>query len=360
MDAAITPPLRVQLARVQGISPSAAMGRMHDFLAKYESRRAVASHGGDSAISAQLQKLTEALSEERAIRKKLGGTKEMSPLLALRMYGSENDVMQTRFGSFPPIDNASGDVPPAGTTHSSNDAVQRDGEAEQMHGDWAVATTSPTLANAPTPSVQETDAFEPFAFTCTSSEVVDDAYYSDIPERQPEDSAEEEFGGEQDYCGYSQASVDSYSSLFDGPEDAGDFDAGDGGVDGGDAHTEQGDATPKCAPVADIGHVPGISIGETKSNYLRRDDSFDKSFQPLWIYTTNILENIAELSPIPPSDASGSAEGYKKEASPVLVGSQGSDCSYTFNDAASQHCGDEGESQGSFKTFTSESPQQEW
>ena len=71
MDAAITPPLRLQVVRADGISSSSARARLQNFLAGYDDRRRLASHGGDSTIAAQLQKVTEALREERDIRKKL-------------------------------------------------------------------------------------------------------------------------------------------------------------------------------------------------------------------------------------------------------------------------------------------------
>ncbi|KAH9839710.1 uncharacterized protein C8Q71DRAFT_460127 [Rhodofomes roseus] len=70
MDAAITPPLRLQVVRADGISSSSTRARLQDFLVHYDDRRRLASHGGDSTIAAQLQKLTEALREERDIRKK--------------------------------------------------------------------------------------------------------------------------------------------------------------------------------------------------------------------------------------------------------------------------------------------------
>jgi len=68
MDAAITPPLRIQVTQYQSISLTAARARLHDFLVDYEDRRRMASNGGDSTISAQLQKLTDALSEEHDAR----------------------------------------------------------------------------------------------------------------------------------------------------------------------------------------------------------------------------------------------------------------------------------------------------
>lgn len=70
MDAAVTPPLRILVARAEGISAAAAQSRLHAFLNKYEDRRRLASNGGDSTISAQLEKLTDALNEEADARRK--------------------------------------------------------------------------------------------------------------------------------------------------------------------------------------------------------------------------------------------------------------------------------------------------
>ncbi|KAI0630530.1 hypothetical protein C8Q77DRAFT_1160100 [Trametes polyzona] len=46
MDAALTPPLRVQPLHVQKISPEAAQKRVHDFMEKYRSRT-VAKNSGE-------------------------------------------------------------------------------------------------------------------------------------------------------------------------------------------------------------------------------------------------------------------------------------------------------------------------
>jgi len=69
MDAAVIPPLRIQVTRSEALPPSAARTRLHDFLVDYENRRRTSSNGGDSTISAQLQKLTDALHEEHNVRK---------------------------------------------------------------------------------------------------------------------------------------------------------------------------------------------------------------------------------------------------------------------------------------------------
>ncbi|KAI0732182.1 hypothetical protein C8Q72DRAFT_969413 [Fomitopsis betulina] len=70
MDAAVTPPLRLQALQTNRVSSSSTRARLQNFLAEYDDRRRLASHGGDSTIAAQLQKLTEALREERDVHKK--------------------------------------------------------------------------------------------------------------------------------------------------------------------------------------------------------------------------------------------------------------------------------------------------
>ncbi|KAI0364707.1 hypothetical protein BV20DRAFT_955644 [Pilatotrama ljubarskyi] len=65
MDAALTPPLRIQPLHVQQISPDAAQKRLDKFLREFHARN-VAKHNGESTTSAQLQKLADALSEESA------------------------------------------------------------------------------------------------------------------------------------------------------------------------------------------------------------------------------------------------------------------------------------------------------
>ncbi|KAI0330952.1 hypothetical protein GY45DRAFT_684909 [Cubamyces sp. BRFM 1775] len=63
MDAALTPPLRIEPLRVQQVSPQAAQKRIDDFLHEYRAR-IVAKNSGESSTSTQLQKLADALSEE--------------------------------------------------------------------------------------------------------------------------------------------------------------------------------------------------------------------------------------------------------------------------------------------------------
>ncbi|KAI0766090.1 hypothetical protein BD413DRAFT_481383 [Trametes elegans] len=63
MDAALTPPLRVQPLRVQQLSPDAAQQRLDNFLQTFRAR-SLAKNAGESTTSAQLHKLADALSEE--------------------------------------------------------------------------------------------------------------------------------------------------------------------------------------------------------------------------------------------------------------------------------------------------------
>ncbi|EIW58158.1 uncharacterized protein TRAVEDRAFT_148218 [Trametes versicolor FP-101664 SS1] len=64
MDAALTPPLRIQPLHIQRVSPEAAQKRVEDFLHKFHARN-VAKNSGESTTSAQLQKLADALNEEQ-------------------------------------------------------------------------------------------------------------------------------------------------------------------------------------------------------------------------------------------------------------------------------------------------------
>ncbi|CDO70137.1 hypothetical protein BN946_scf184783.g21 [Trametes cinnabarina] len=65
MDAALTPPLRIQPLHVQQISPQAAQKRLDAFLNDFRAR-SIAKHSGETTTAAQLHKLVDALSEEYA------------------------------------------------------------------------------------------------------------------------------------------------------------------------------------------------------------------------------------------------------------------------------------------------------
>ncbi|KAJ3491831.1 hypothetical protein NLI96_g390 [Meripilus lineatus] len=72
MDAAITPPLRVQPYNQQPISSTQAHANLHSFLSKFQDRN---NHtGGDATVPAQLQKLTDALRQEQEIKNNLRGS----------------------------------------------------------------------------------------------------------------------------------------------------------------------------------------------------------------------------------------------------------------------------------------------
>ncbi|KAH9847329.1 hypothetical protein C2E23DRAFT_742140 [Lenzites betulinus] len=63
MDAALTPPPRIQPTHVQTISSGVAQKRIDAFLHHFHERN-VAKNTGESTTSAQLQKLADALREE--------------------------------------------------------------------------------------------------------------------------------------------------------------------------------------------------------------------------------------------------------------------------------------------------------
>ncbi|KAI0078719.1 hypothetical protein K474DRAFT_1619039 [Panus rudis PR-1116 ss-1] len=73
MDAAVTPPLRIQPYHVQNISASTAQARIANFLQDFQERSSPLS-GGDATVPSQLSKLKDALKEEREIRKKLSSS----------------------------------------------------------------------------------------------------------------------------------------------------------------------------------------------------------------------------------------------------------------------------------------------
>ncbi|KAH8104128.1 hypothetical protein BXZ70DRAFT_1005674 [Cristinia sonorae] len=65
MDAAVTPPLRIQPIRSKVISSHAACTRLDAFLSEFQQRSTPLS-GGDATVPAQLTKLRDSLKEERA------------------------------------------------------------------------------------------------------------------------------------------------------------------------------------------------------------------------------------------------------------------------------------------------------
>ncbi|KAI0640770.1 hypothetical protein C8Q79DRAFT_994772 [Trametes meyenii] len=64
MDAALSPPLRVQPVRVQHVSQDVVQHRLDKFVHDFHAR-SVAKNTGESTTSAQLQKLADALAEEK-------------------------------------------------------------------------------------------------------------------------------------------------------------------------------------------------------------------------------------------------------------------------------------------------------
>ncbi|THH33331.1 hypothetical protein EUX98_g861 [Antrodiella citrinella] len=64
MDAAVTPPLRIQPVRSKTISSQAARARLDTFLSDFE-QRITPLTGGDATVPAQLTKLRDALKEQR-------------------------------------------------------------------------------------------------------------------------------------------------------------------------------------------------------------------------------------------------------------------------------------------------------
>jgi len=68
MDAAVTPPLRIQPVRSKVISSQAARARLDAFLSDFE-QRSTPLTGGDATVPAQLTKLRDALREQREKKK---------------------------------------------------------------------------------------------------------------------------------------------------------------------------------------------------------------------------------------------------------------------------------------------------
>ena len=69
MDAAVTPPLRIQPVRSKAISSQAARARLDAFLSDFQQRSTPLS-GGDATVPAQLTKLRDALRDEGGQKKK--------------------------------------------------------------------------------------------------------------------------------------------------------------------------------------------------------------------------------------------------------------------------------------------------
>lgn len=65
MDSALTPPLRLETLRVQQIPADVAQRRLDNFLHRLRARN-LSNNRGETTISAQLQKLADALSEENS------------------------------------------------------------------------------------------------------------------------------------------------------------------------------------------------------------------------------------------------------------------------------------------------------
>lgn len=68
-DIQLNPPLRIQPTTAKSISAKSANARVSQFLDDYQERHVSARTQGDKTIVAQLQKLTNALAQEQAIRK---------------------------------------------------------------------------------------------------------------------------------------------------------------------------------------------------------------------------------------------------------------------------------------------------
>ncbi|KIJ65349.1 hypothetical protein HYDPIDRAFT_88303 [Hydnomerulius pinastri MD-312] len=69
MDDIARPPVRLQATSSVPLSLKAAQSRVDDFLSDFQSRSSP-SKGGDTTITAQLEKLSKALKEQRARERK--------------------------------------------------------------------------------------------------------------------------------------------------------------------------------------------------------------------------------------------------------------------------------------------------
>ncbi|EGN96960.1 hypothetical protein SERLA73DRAFT_185219 [Serpula lacrymans var. lacrymans S7.3] len=70
MDESLRPPVRLQAISATTISLKSANASVNDFLADFQSR-STPSKGGDTTITAQLQKLSDALQERRTRDRKM-------------------------------------------------------------------------------------------------------------------------------------------------------------------------------------------------------------------------------------------------------------------------------------------------
>ena len=71
MDKPLIPPLRIQPVSATDISTKATRRRLEAFLYDFQARN-TSAQGGNTAVTVQLQKLSYALKEERAFKKKKG------------------------------------------------------------------------------------------------------------------------------------------------------------------------------------------------------------------------------------------------------------------------------------------------
>ena len=68
-DIQLNPPLRIQPTAAKNISAKSAQAHVSQFLDDYQERHVSARTQGDRPITAQLQKLADALMQEQAMRK---------------------------------------------------------------------------------------------------------------------------------------------------------------------------------------------------------------------------------------------------------------------------------------------------
>lgn len=72
MDDSVRPPVRLQAISSTGLSTKGVKARVDDFLVDLQNR-STPSKGGDTAVTAQLQKLSDALQQKLDRRKNGGG-----------------------------------------------------------------------------------------------------------------------------------------------------------------------------------------------------------------------------------------------------------------------------------------------
>ena len=68
MDPPLTPPPRIQVVSTTAISTKTTQKRLQVFLDDFQAR-STSAQGGNTAVTVQLQKLADALKEERAKKK---------------------------------------------------------------------------------------------------------------------------------------------------------------------------------------------------------------------------------------------------------------------------------------------------